>query len=258
MNKLTLATVNQYVRIVPASECSLIMYIDQPLNDTLATQLKNIAAKIVEISVANTIEIITSYASLLVSYNPMITDHFAVKSTINKAIKLVLESMAVITSAQEQVVNVVELPVYYSEQSGPDLQRIAQHHNLTVEDVIRIHQQETYRVFAIGFAPGFGYLGQVNEQIAMPRLSTPRSQVPKGAVAIADRQTAVYPAASPGGWNIIGQCPILMFNPNPAPAPSLIKDKDKDENPTMPFKVGDSVRFYAIDKQEYLALDGQL
>lgn len=260
MSELTLATVNKYIRIVPASECSLIMYIDQPLDDTLATQLKNIAAKITEINVANSFEIIISYASLLVSYNPMNTDHFAVKNTIKSAIQLVLESAtvnkdkAVSKDAVEETVNTVELPVYYSTECGPDLQRIAEHHNLTVEDVIRLHQQATYRVFAIGFAPGFGYLGQVSEQIAMPRLSTPRSQVPKGAVAIADRQTAVYPATSPGGWNIIGQCPVLMFDPTSTQ--NLVTGESS--KPIMPFKVGDSVRFYAIDKQEYLALGGQL
>ncbi|MDX1733979.1 MAG: carboxyltransferase domain-containing protein, partial [Halioglobus sp.] len=102
----------------------------------------------------------------------------------------------------------------------------------------------SYRVYAIGFAPGFAYMGEVDERIARPRLATPRSAVPAGAVAIADRQTAVYPAVSPGGWNLIGLCPTPMFDPA--------------AEPPMPVAVGDSVRFRPIDRQEYLSLGGAL
>lgn len=236
----------QHIRILPASECALILYIDQPLTESLGDQLRKIAAEIHLLVRSKPIEIISSYASLLIHYDPLDTDHFLVKSVVNQAIKTMFlnsqpTNQVVENSKQEQL---VELPVYYSPQTGPDLERIAKHHDLQIEDVIRIHQQQTYRVFAIGFAPGFGYLGQVDKKIAMPRLSTPRGMVPKGAVAIADRQTAVYPAASPGGWNIIGQCPVLMFNPN--------------NNPSMPFKVGDSVQFKAIDKSRFLAMGGEL
>ena len=97
-------------------------------------------------------------------------------------------------------------------------------------------------MYAVGFAPGFAYLGEVDDRIATPRLSSPRLKVPKGAVAIADRQTAVYPSQSPGGWNIIGLCPVNIF--------------DAKSSIPMPISVGDSVKFYAIDKQEYLDLGG--
>jgi KipI family sensor histidine kinase inhibitor len=99
-------------------------------------------------------------------------------------------------------------------------------------------------VYAIGFAPGFAYLGQVDERIAAPRLATPRQKVPRGAVGIADRQTAIYPAASPGGWNLIGLCPQSMFDPN--------------ADPSMPVQVGDRVRFKGIDRQSFLELGGML
>jgi KipI family sensor histidine kinase inhibitor len=141
-------------------------------------------------------------------------------------------------------VSVVELPVYYSLESGPDLAVIAKQSQLTIDQIIEIHQAQEYRVYAIGFAPGFAYLGEVDERIAMPRLSTPRLAVPKGAVAIADKQTAVYPNISPGGWNIIGLCPIDMF--------------DASATPIMPVNVGDKVKFKAISKEEYLTLGGEL
>lgn len=233
----------QSIRIVPASESAIILYIDQPLTDTLAEQLQSIADGVLSLANTSEIEIVSSYASLLINYNPLKTDHFAIKQMLFQAIKLMFSDNSHTDYSQQTDQKLVELPVYYSDTTGPDLARIATHHKLSVEEVIQIHQQQTYRVFAIGFAPGFGYMGQVDPQIAMPRLATPRALVPKGAVAIADRQTAVYPAASPGGWNIIGQCPILMFNPN--------------VEPSMPFKVGDSVRFKAIDQDTFLAMGGE-
>ena len=94
----------------------------------------------------------------------------------------------------------------------------------------------------MGFAPGFAYLGEIDSRIAAPRLSTPRSNVPSGAVAIADRQTAIYPAQSPGGWNLIGLCPSLMFDPN--------------QTPSTLVEVGDRVSFKAIDRHEFIQLGG--
>nr|WP_269473309.1 carboxyltransferase domain-containing protein [Kineobactrum salinum] len=121
---------------------------------------------------------------------------------------------------------------------------MAQQAGLSVEDVIALHSATEYRVYAIGFAPGFAYLGEVDPRIAMPRLATPRPRVPRGAVAIADRQTAVYPAVSPGGWNLIGLCPRRMFDP--------------DASPTMPVAVGDRVRFEPISRARFLELGGEL
>ena len=184
------------------------------------------------------IDLVPSYASLLVIYNPLQTDHYSVRAQIRSATQNLLQS------SEQQQGNLVSLPAYYSLESGPDLQRLADNASLSVEQVIEIHQQTEYRVYAIGFAPGFAYLGEVDERIAAPRLATPRQKVPRGAVAIADRQTAVYPAQSPGGWNLIGLCPEPMFDPS--------------ASPSMPVQVGDRVRFSAIDREQYLALGGVL
>ena len=138
----------------------------------------------------------------------------------------------------------VLLPVYYGDECALDIQQLAADKNLSTEDIINIHLNGRYQVYTIGFAPGFAYLGEVDARIASPRLTTPRAQVPKGSVGIADRQTAIYPAVSPGGWNIIGNCPIQMFNPN--------------AQPCMPLATGDSVRFRRIERDEFLALGGQL
>lgn len=188
------------------------------------------------------IDLVPSYASLMVMFSMMTTDHHKIRNKLRTLLQPIdHQSKAQVISHEA---NIVELPVYYSNESGPDLSVIAQRAQLTVKQVIELHQAQEYRVYAIGFAPGFAYLGEVDERIAAPRLSTPRMKVPKGAVAIADRQTAIYPSVSPGGWNIIGLCPINMFNAK--------------ANPTMPVNVGDRVKFKAISKEKFLTLGGTL
>jgi len=183
------------------------------------------------------IDLIPSYASILVVFNLLEIDHHHLRNKLKRVLKQC-------DNASSKQGRLVELPGYYSLESGADLTRIAKHAKLTVEQVISLHQAQEYRVYAIGFAPGFAYLGEVDERIAMARLATPRLKVPKGAIAIADRQTAVYPAQSPGGWNIVGLCPVDMFN--------------AQAKPSMPIEVGDRVKFVAITKAEFLELGGLL
>lgn len=221
-----------------AGENSLILYFGDRPSDAIASQVAQVVDQL-RLSIGEVlIDLVPSYASLLVVYNPLQSDHHRVRAAMRSA----LDGLTV-SNAQQQG-SLVILPVYYSAESGPDLQGLADGAGLSVDEVIAIHQQAEYRVYAIGFAPGFAYLGEVDERIAAPRLATPRQKVPRGSVAIADRQTAVYPAQSPGGWNLIGLCPQRMFDPN--------------LTPSMPVQVGDRVRFDAIDKQAFLALGGEL
>ncbi len=138
----------------------------------------------------------------------------------------------------------VILPVWYSPESGTDLQALADEKNLSVEQIITLHTERDYLAYANGFAPGFCYLGEVSDSLATPRLPSPRRSVPAGSVAIADRQTAVYPKASPGGWRLIGRCPLPLF--------------DLVNNPPNRIIVGDRVRFEAIDKARFIELGGTL
>ncbi|MCP4321792.1 MAG: allophanate hydrolase subunit 1 [Alteromonadales bacterium] len=138
----------------------------------------------------------------------------------------------------------IELPVYYDVSVGWDLQKVALDNNLSIDEVIKYHKDKTYQVCAVGFAPGFAFLAELDEQIAQPRHQSPRAFVPAGSVAIADRQTAVYPSDSPGGWHIIGNCPTQLF--------------DITSNPISPFEVGDTVKFTAINQQQFIALGGKI
>ncbi|WP_372627977.1 5-oxoprolinase subunit PxpB [Arsukibacterium sp.] len=224
-------------RLALASENAVMLYFEQKMAADIAGLVQQAMPLIRQALGQHLVELLPSYASVLVVFNPFSCDHFAVSTLLNKA----LASLSSNTVARGRR---IELPVYYSEQSGPDLARIAKTKQLSIEQVIKLHQQQLYRVYAIGFAPGFAYLGEVAAQLAMPRLASPRAKVPRGAVAIADRQTAVYPAVSPGGWNIIGLCPTPMFQP--------------DQEPAMPVAVGDEVQFVAISKAEFLQLGGEL
>ena len=234
------------LKIQLAGENALIIYFsDQASASVAATILKAqqlIRNQLMCDECHIVIDLVPSYASIMVLFDMQLSDHHEVRNKLRSILKS-LDSLSE-ANDNELASNVVELPVYYGEEAGPDLQVIAKRASLTIEQVIEIHQAQEYRVYAIGFAPGFAYLGEVDPRIAAPRLSTPRLKVPKGAVAIADRQTAVYPSVSPGGWNIIGLCPVDMFNP--------------ESSPIMPVQVGDKVKFKAITKDEFLALGGVL
>ncbi|MEH6550162.1 MAG: 5-oxoprolinase subunit PxpB [Pseudomonadales bacterium] len=228
---------NQFPMIQTAGENALIVYFGEKTDPLTSAQVQQ-GAEQVRLALGDLlIDLVPSYASLLVIYNPLATDHLEVQ-------KLLRTALADLAEGEVVEGKIVRLPVYYSLESGPDLESLARNAGLTPEQVIDIHQQQEYRVYAIGFAPGFAYLGEVDERIAAARLATPRQRVPRGAVAIADRQTAVYPAVSPGGWNLIGLCPQRMFDPS--------------AEPTMPVQVGDRVQFEAIDREQFLELGGEL
>lgn len=227
--------------IAIAGENALIVYFSDKPGAAISTEIANTAKKLKAYLGATLIDLVPSYASLLVIFDPFKTDHHSVRRAICTAIKA---STKITATESNNSGSLITLPVYYSSESGPDLQRVAVSAGLSKEEVITLHQQSEYQVYAIGFAPGFAYLGEVDPRIATARLATPRQHVPRGAVAIADRQTAVYPAASPGGWNLIGLCPTLMFDPQ--------------ATPNMPVQVGDKVRFEAIDRETFIAMGGEL
>ncbi len=130
-----------------------------------------------------------------------------------------------------------KLPVCYDTSFGIDLEEVAEALETSTEEVVRMHTEHTYIVYGIGFLPGFMYLGGLPEALEVPRKSTPRLQVPKGSVGLAGKQTGVYPQQSPGGWNIIGKCPIPIFNV-------------EKEQPCF-VEVGDRIQFHAISRAEY-------
>jgi KipI family sensor histidine kinase inhibitor len=225
------------MKIEIAGQNAFIVYFAEQTSAAESAQIQAAVDNILAQMADCIVDLVPSYASLLVIFDLDRSDPFAIRQRLRNA-------LADLDSVDGAAGDLVTLPVYYSLESGPDLEVIAERAKLDVAAVIDIHQQQEYRVYAIGFAPGFAYLGEVDERIAAPRLATPRQKVPRGAVAIADRQTAVYPAISPGGWNLIGLCPTRMFDPA--------------SDPSMPVKVGDRIRFSAIERAHFLELGGEL
>ena len=225
-------------KISIAGENSLIIYFDDRASDRNSALIAETVNDLKASIGCFIIDLIPSYASLLVIYDSLLTDHYLMKLEIEKSLK------KIVSTESSNNGTLVELPVYYSPESGPDLQSLSKLVGLSTQEIIELHQSIDYRVYAMGFAPGFAYLGEIDSRIAAPRLQTPRLKVPAGSVAIADRQTAVYPCQSPGGWNLIGLCPETMF--------------DMAKTPPTPIKVGDRVRFQQVTRREYMALGGEI
>jgi KipI family sensor histidine kinase inhibitor len=186
-------------KIVSAN--TLIIYFKQEISQEVLNQVQRTYLSLKKLH--GIIDLTPSYCSILVEFDILEHDH----SSLQVAIKTQLTQQQNIK--RKQAANVIKIPTYY--QKNLDLQRVATHNNLSIEEVIELHTQTTYRVYAIGFMLGFAYLGTVHPKIATPRLPTPRKKVPKGSVALADTQTAIYPQNSAGGWNIIGHTNFEEF-----------------------------------------------
>jgi inhibitor of KinA len=173
---------------------------------------------------------VVGYATVTLYFDPLVVDATWLEAETR-------EIAAKLEHKPEGIGRIVEVPVCYGGEFGPDLATVAQFGGCSEEDVITIHAEVTYRVYMLGFVPGFGYMASVPDRIAAPRRATPRTMVAPGSVAIAGKQTGIYPSGTPGGWNIIGRTPLKPFDASRQP-PSL-------------FRAGDSVRFKPISQREF-------
>ncbi|SCX21545.1 sensor histidine kinase inhibitor, KipI family [Pseudomonas sp. NFACC25] len=181
------------------------------------------------------VDLVPSYTTLMVHYDLTALSPAQARELIDQAL----------TDLQPQAQGSGQchvLPVWYDLSVGPELTLLAQRSGVAVDDVIRRHSAHEYQVFALGFAPGFAFMGLVDEILATPRLSTPRKRVAAGSVGIAERQTAAYPVVSPGGWNLIGRTPAKLF------------DRERDGYSLM--QPGDTVRFESVSHAEFINLGG--
>ena len=175
-------------------------------------------------------DITPSYRSILVIYDPLEIPLSVLQGRISGIYKGA-------EACEMPDPKTLEIPVVYGGEYGPDLEWVASYHQITPEKVIRLHFETVYQVYMIGFTPGYPYLGELPEALATPRRDTPRTSVPKGSVAIALRQTGIYPVESPGGWQIIGRTPLSLFN--------------TEASPPVPLEMGDHVKFFPIKEQEF-------
>ncbi|MBS0170300.1 MAG: 5-oxoprolinase subunit PxpB [Nitrospira sp.] len=217
-------------RIVPLSECALTVEFGDGI--TLRTNELVLAgsASIEQAALAGMVELVPTYRSVTVYFDPLRTD----AATLSREIQAIITRRI---NAPSRPHTTHLIPVWYGGAAGPDLLDLAQQANLTQAEASRLHASVTYRVYMLGFSPGFPYLGTVPERIAAPRLPTPRRHVAAGSVGIAGTQTGIYPQTSPGGWRIIGRTPVHLFRLS-RPKPFLLDP-------------GDVVRFVPIDEDEF-------
>lgn len=176
------------------------------------------------------LDIVPTYRSVTVFYDPL---QWSLPGLIKKLRRLPRPG----PHESQSNATTYEIPVLYGGEWGPDLEEVAAFAGLRSADTIALHTSMPYRVYMLGFSPGFPYLGPIPERLAMPRRSTPRTKVPAGSVGIADRQTGIYPSATPGGWRLIGRTPIPIY-------------RKTGETPFL-LKPGDLVQFKAIDRREF-------
>jgi KipI family sensor histidine kinase inhibitor len=210
-----------YPRLVPAGDSAILIELGSEIDPEINSQVFALADSVESAEIAAVVELIPTYRSLLVSYDPTISKYDEMRARLDS---FVTELEAIVEAASEA--RLVELPVVYGGEDGPDLGSVAEHTGLSVQEVIGIHSGIDYRVYMIGFAPGFPYLGGLDQRIATPRLKTPRISVPAGSVGIAESQTGVYPNASPGGWQLIGRTASVLFDVTKS-SPSLITPGSK-------------------------------
>jgi len=220
---------SQY-RIVPAGDSVVIVEFEERIDPEVNARTIACANAIDAARLSGVRDVVPTYRSVAVYFDPLHTDSDALMEAVAREAERPAPPAATTAAA-------VRIPVCYGGDFGPDLTSVAAFAGLTPDEVLRVHTSATYRVFMLGFVPGFAYLGLVDERIAMPRHSTPRVRVPAGSVGIAGVQTGIYPAETPGGWQLIGRTPSKPFDPARG-EPFLMK-------------AGDAVQFYPIDRAEY-------
>ena len=227
------------MRIESVNENTCMVYFGDQIGAESAGLVKRVTDRLRRDMSDLIVDLVPSYTSILVTWDLEQADRFAIVRRVRAAIDSEDDGSTGGDSAR-----IVELPVYYDREVGLDLEDVCEHAGLSRDEVVRIHSEQLYQVYAIGFAPGFAYLGSTDERIAIPRKSTPRLKVPTGSVGIAGTQTAIYPSCTPGGWQIIGRTPQKMV--------------DWDSDSLALVQVGDQVRFRAISRDEFLELGGNL
>ena len=209
---------------------SVLVELGDEISPEVNRRVREFYVILLENPIEGLLEIVPAYRSLLIIYNPLKLDLVMIKNRMEDLQKKIGE----IKIPEPKT---LEIPVVYGGEYGPDMEWVSQYHNISVEGVIQLHTGTTYQVYMIGFMPGFPYMGELPEGLATPRRETPRTVIPQGSVAIAQRQTGIYPVESPGGWQILGRTPLKLFNPLHSP-PTLLE-------------MGDLVKFFSIGEEEF-------
>lgn len=227
--------------VLDAGDRAFTLSLGERIDRELVAEVAMLDERVAELAaqgkLAGLIETVPTFRSLTVVYDPLKTSRQAL-------LRALLPALSGSSRHQQLATRRWRLPVCYGGDFGPDLTATAAASGLSEDQVIALHAAGDYRVYMLGFLPGFPFIGQLAERLRLPRRSEPRQSVPAGSVAIAGELTAVYPSASPGGWHLLGRCPVPLFD-LASVQPSLLQP-------------GDEVRFVAVDQTEFLRLAGAL
>ncbi len=218
------------------SENSITIYIGYEINEDTNKKLVHLKNELEKMEIDGVSEIVISYTSLIIYYDIFKTTGIDVENVLKKVDLAKLEKRSL-------KYNLVEIPVCYGGEYGPDL-ALFDDNGLSPEEVIELHSNTEYLVYMLGFMPGFPYLGGLDERLFKDRLDNPRTRIPAGSVGIGGKQTGMYPFTSPGGWNLLGRTPIPLF--------------DENREPQILYEAGDRIIYRAIDEKEYKQLQQQV
>lgn len=221
------------VRFLPCGDRAVTVEWGSTIDERINRQVHAFARKVEALSHPAITEVVPTYRSATVHYRPEVLSY--------EELKQLLLSLTQGGPEEAEELPVVEIPVCYGGEYGPDLEEVAQHCSLTPEEVIARHTAPTYRIYMLGFTPGFPYLGGMDPSIAAPRRKEPRIHIPAGSVGIAGEQTGVYPIVSPGGWQLIGRTPLRLFDP-------------QREQPIL-LSAGAGIRFVPIDEETFRKME---
>ncbi|HEX5439007.1 MAG TPA: 5-oxoprolinase subunit PxpB [Gemmatimonadaceae bacterium] len=238
----------------PLGDRAVVIALGATIDEATHRRVRAVCARLEMRPVAGMIECVPAFASVVVHYDPArvplhasVGDARALARNAPASTQDASPYACMVASLADALTPplderplsaaVVEIPVCYGHEFGPDLVDVARHAHLTPDEVVQMHAAGDYRVHMIGFLPGFPYLGGLSDRLATPRRATPRTLVPAGSVGIGGRQTGIYPMDAPGGWQLIGRTPLALFLP--------------DQEPPTRLRMGDRVRFRPISAQEF-------
>lgn len=234
--------------ISPLGDTAVVVQFGSSIDLEIHRKVQALCSQLERFPFPGMLEIVPAFVTVTVCYEPlklqdpltgesMRTGAFGARSPYEIVCEILQRTVSAMDPSDGGTSRIVNIPVCYGGNQGPDLEEVAKRNRLSVDEVIEIHSAQDYLIYMIGFAPGFPYLGGMSERIATPRRSPPRLAIPAGSVGIGGVQTGIYPISTPGGWHLIGRTPLRLFRPDHH-SPSLLK-------------AGDIVRFQPISLEEY-------
>jgi len=224
------------MRILTVGDCAVSVEFGQEISLEINHKVMALKMVLEREPIRGIVELIPTYCSLLIQYDPMELRYGQLRDRLE----------ALVTQLDEMEMppkQVVEIPVAYGGEYGPDLGEVARAHNISEEEVIKLHSEPEYPIYMLGFVAGFPYLGGMNKAIATPRKKSPRLKIEAGSVGIAGEQTGIYSVESPGGWQIIGRTPLKLY--------------DVNRNEPVLLKAGQYIKFKPITKEEFRTMENE-